>query len=145
MVWLNMMAENGSGLYLDIHGIEPRGVAGGTVIAVSGTVGDGRYEGEVLVEVGARTGVTFADEWLDGASLREFFGNAARGELETALTEAVAGLSLAEKVRLLTEGAEEAGERSQQRPHRDVPRPHPYRRPRALAQEVREQQGEWQS
>ncbi len=84
MVWLNAANENGSGLYLNIHRIEERA---GSLFALHGTVGDGYYEGEVVIEVGEGTDITFADDWLDRSALNEFFGHVDRADVESALAE----------------------------------------------------------
>ncbi len=84
MVWLNAASENGSGLYLSIHRVEEDG---GSSVSLHGTIGDGYYEGEVLIEIGAQIVVTFADAWLDRAALEEFFHRVERSEVESALSE----------------------------------------------------------
>lgn len=89
MVWLNAADENGNGLYLNIHRIEQRE---GAAFALHGTMGDGFYEGEVLVEVAVGVKVTFADEWLDRRTLEEFFLRVPRSEVEGAVAEKAAGM-----------------------------------------------------
>jgi hypothetical protein len=89
MVWLNAANENGSGLYLNIHRIDQRSRS---LFSLHGTMGDGYYEGEVLIEVGAGIDVTFADAWLDRSALDEFFRRAVRTDVEAALAEQAADL-----------------------------------------------------
>ncbi len=57
---------------------------------ISGILGDGWYEGEVAVEVGARQGVTFADEWFDRLALNSFFNRIDRDQVCAALYQALA-------------------------------------------------------
>jgi hypothetical protein len=52
MIWLDMTAENGRTLYLDIRSIESRRLHGDTVFAISGILGDGQDEAEVLMDIG---------------------------------------------------------------------------------------------
>lgn len=92
MVWLDIAEENGSGFYLDIRGIEPRRVRGNAVFAVSGVLGDGRDEVEVLVEVGHEVEVLFVDEWLR-KGLGGLFARVNREELVSALAESITGIS----------------------------------------------------
>lgn len=93
MVWLNLTDEKGSSLYLDIRGIEPRGRKGEAVYAITGVLGDGLFETEVLVEVGAQVEVTFIGDalscWRQPELLRQVDGEA----LAAALAETVAGLA----------------------------------------------------
>lgn len=74
MVWLDTMTVAGQGIYLDIWKREKsRSFAG--MELVSGILGDGIYEGEVLVELAPEhCEVTFIDQVLDPASLRDFLG-----------------------------------------------------------------------
>ncbi len=139
MVWLNMVADNGSGLYLDISGVEQRRSPGGAVLAISGLVGDGRYEGQVLIEVGSRVEVTFVDQWLDPAELKEFFSRVERDEVERALEETVAAMSLEEKIRMIVEAPRS---NAAHRPH--TSNPHPYRREKKDLSGVREIEANWE-
>ncbi len=93
MIWLDLIEENGNGIYLDIRGIESRRRDDETSFAITGLLGDGRTETEVLVEVGAGVEVTFIDEWLDAGRLRELFSAVDREALLAALTERAAGMS----------------------------------------------------
>jgi len=85
MVWLDLIEENGSGIYLDIRHIESRGRGEGTTFAISGVLGDGRAEAEVLVEVEEAVEVTFVDEWLDTGRLHDLFSMVDREALLTAV------------------------------------------------------------
>ena len=92
MVWLNAEDVNGNGLYLHIHRMEQR-VAGQGIFALHGTVGDGYYEGEVLLEVGEDVEITFADQWLDRFSLESFFERTDRQKVESALARTVSSMT----------------------------------------------------
>lgn len=93
MIWLDMMEENGSAFYLDIRGIEPRRRRGETLYAISGVLGDGRNEAEVLLDVGAEVEVVFVDEWLNSGRLRSLFAEVSREELVRALAESAADIA----------------------------------------------------
>ena len=62
MIYIGTTQDNGSAIYFDIHAAERQGRG----MRFCGTLGDGSYEGEVLVEVGSNDCVTFADAWLGG-------------------------------------------------------------------------------
>jgi len=81
-------------LYFDIQAIEERRYRGRHFFAVHGVCGDGRMEGEVLIEVGAETSVTFVDDYLDPLRLREFFERHDRGQVTAALCQAMADLQV---------------------------------------------------
>ncbi len=81
-------------LYFDIQSIEERRYRGRHFFAVHGVCGDGRSEGEVLVEVGAETTVTFVDDYLAPLRLREFFQRHDRGRVTAALCQAMADLQV---------------------------------------------------
>lgn len=88
MVYLCNGDESGLAVYLDLHALERK--ARGFVLC--GTVGDGHYEGEVLIEIGAGAEVTFADAWLDPRALERFFDRVRRSAVEGALVEAAGDL-----------------------------------------------------
>lgn len=90
MVYIETVADNGSAVYFDIHATE-RFAEG---VRISGTIGDGQYEGEVLVECGEIADVTFADAWLGGEGYREFMARCDLDSLRQALLDVVSGLSL---------------------------------------------------
>ena len=87
MVWLNTVEENGNALYFDIYRTERFSCGDETRYSFAGELGDGLYEGEVQIEVGAAISVTFADAWLNPPALQQLFARSDRGALEAALTE----------------------------------------------------------
>ncbi|PLX86011.1 MAG: hypothetical protein C0617_02400 [Desulfuromonas sp.] len=93
MVWLNMAGNDGSLLYLDVFNVEHRRQRGEKVVAVSAVLGDGLFEGQVLLEVGVGVEVTFVDAWLAEERLRDFFARVDREEVEEALEEAARALT----------------------------------------------------
>ena len=95
MVWLDVAETNGSGLYLDVRGVEWRQQHGGRICAVTGMLGDGQYEGDVLLEVNGDVDVTFADAWLAPQRLDSFFSRIDRPDLEAALGVAARELAAA--------------------------------------------------
>lgn len=90
MIYIATTEADGSAIYFDIHATERRQSG----LRVSGTVGDGGYEGEVLVETGRDAVVTFADAWLGGLGFREFLDRCDVDMLERALIESVQSLNL---------------------------------------------------
>ncbi len=70
MVWLNVTDENGSALYFDVEKVEKTRIGKRGGYSLSGTIGNGQYEGEVLVDIGEVGEVVFVDQWLgdDGFS-----------------------------------------------------------------------------
>lgn len=68
MIYIGATEGNGSAIYFDIYSTERQGRG----MRIYGTLGDGCYEGEVLVEVGRNSSVTFADAWLGGSDYAEF-------------------------------------------------------------------------
>jgi hypothetical protein len=93
MIWLDMTEENGRGLYLDIRGIEPRRLRGDTVFTISGVLGDGQDEADILLEVGNEVAVVFLDEWLGKVGQGGLFARVSREELVGALVESTSGMS----------------------------------------------------
>jgi hypothetical protein len=89
MIYIGTTEYNGSAIYFDIHSAERQGRG----MRFSGTVGDGCYEGEALVEVGRSESVTFADAWLGGSGFSEFIERCGLAILEEALLESVRGMS----------------------------------------------------
>ncbi len=85
MIYIGTNESDGSAIYFDIHSAERQGRG----FRISGTIGDGSYEGEVLVEVGRNESVTFADAWLGGAGFNEFIGRCNVMAVEEALLESV--------------------------------------------------------
>lgn len=85
MIYIATTEDNGSAIYFDIHAAERQGRG----MRFSGTIGDGCYEGEVLVEVGRTDSVTFADAWLGGSGFSEFMERCRSDVLELALLDSV--------------------------------------------------------
>ena len=85
MIYVGTTEDNGSAVYFDIYSAERQGRG----VRLSGTIGDGCYEGEVLVEVGRSDSVTFADAWLGGAGFSEFIDRCGSDVLEKALLDSV--------------------------------------------------------
>jgi hypothetical protein len=90
MIYIGTTESNGSAIYFDIYFSERQGRG----VRISGTVGDGCYEGEVLVEVGRNDSVTFADAWLGGSGFSEFIDRCGSEVLESALIESVREMPL---------------------------------------------------
>jgi hypothetical protein len=85
MIYIGTTGNDGSAIYFDVHAAERQGRS----LNISGTIGDGCYEGEVLVEVGRNDSVTFADAWLGGSGFTEFLARCGADALERALLETV--------------------------------------------------------
>ena len=69
MVYLATPSDDGRAVYFELYATERTA----TGLRVCATIGDGQYEGEVLVEFsGSCQEVTFADSWLGGTGFREF-------------------------------------------------------------------------
>lgn len=90
MIYIGTTEESGSAIYFDIYSA----VRQGRGMSISGTVGDGCYEGEVLVEVGRSESVTFADAWLGGSGFVEFMARCNSDVLEQSLLESVREMPL---------------------------------------------------
>lgn len=90
MIYIGTTQDNGSAIYFDVYSAERQGRG----MRFSGTLGDGSYEGEVLVEVGHIDCVTFADAWLGGSGFSEFIERCSLDDLESALLESVRELPL---------------------------------------------------
>lgn len=91
MIYIGTTDNNGSAIYFDIYAA----VRQRNGLRISGTIGDGCYEGEVLVEVGRSDSVTFADAWLGGAGFAEFMERCDSTLLTRALLESVRDMPLA--------------------------------------------------
>ncbi len=72
MVWLNVADENGSALYFDVEKVERAQNGKSAGYSLSGTIGNGQYEGQVLVDIGAVGEVVFVDQWLGDAGFSDF-------------------------------------------------------------------------
>lgn len=90
MIYLETTAADGSAVYFDVYAAERHGRG----LRVSGTIGDGHYEGEVLVEVGRSDEVTFADAWLGGAGLDDFLARCGAEVIARDLIEVVRNLQI---------------------------------------------------
>ena len=90
MVYIGTTKNSGSAIYFDIYSA----VRQGRGMRISGTIGDGCYEGEVLVEVGRSESVTFADAWLGGSGFVEFLDRCGSDVLEQALLDSVREMPL---------------------------------------------------
>jgi hypothetical protein len=93
MLVVTLGEQSGETVYLDIHHLEWRQESGKPQWAVSALLGDGWYEGEVLVEVGEKSEVTFADEWLGRPQIGDLFRRLGRERLREALVTAVRTVS----------------------------------------------------
>ncbi|MBW2504239.1 MAG: hypothetical protein JRE16_06675 [Deltaproteobacteria bacterium] len=89
MLYIDSLDIGGSAVYIDIHSVE-RSADG---MRICGTLGDGLYEGEVLIETGALSDVTFADTWLGGAGFRDFLERCDLERLRQALLATVGTIS----------------------------------------------------
>ncbi|HKI50755.1 MAG TPA: hypothetical protein VJ995_01670 [Geothermobacteraceae bacterium] len=85
MIYIGTTESPGQAIYLDIHAIEQQG----NQTSVSALVGDGCYEGEVLIEFADQPAVTYADTWLGGAGLDEFLQRAGQAWLRKQLLDSV--------------------------------------------------------
>jgi len=88
MIYIGTEVGEGCGVYLDVHAVT-RSQKGVELHAV---IGDGHYEGELLVEIDGGVEITFVDAlWGDARGLRDFLGRHGEGrvrdELRTALRE----------------------------------------------------------
>lgn len=90
MIYIGTTECNGSAIYFDIYAAERQGRG----MRISGTIGDGCYEGEVLVEVGRNDSVTFADAWLGGSGFTEFMERCSSDVLKKALLDSVRELPI---------------------------------------------------
>jgi len=92
MLYLQTDGPESGELYFDIQQVEERRLRGRSFFAVTGICGDGRWEGEVLVEVAEEVEVTFVDEWLHVEHLKEFFQRHERSRVEAGLRRLLTGL-----------------------------------------------------
>lgn len=93
MVWLDVSDNNGYALYFVTERIERLSGMRTEGFTVSGILGDGGYEGEVIVEVGENPQVTFVDAWLARDDFSRFVASIDRERVSAALTEVAAGLT----------------------------------------------------
>lgn len=92
MIALDLEKDAASALYLDVHHVE---MTATRELRLCALLGDGWYEGEVLIEVGAQVRLTLADLYLDEASIRPFLERVGREPLERAIAAAVTRMRFA--------------------------------------------------
>lgn len=80
MIHLDLATEHGDLIYLDVQRIESVGPRAEAFV-LTGTLGDGLDEGEVLVEIGEEVAVTFIDEWLGGGRMSHLLRRVERESL----------------------------------------------------------------
>jgi len=83
MIYIGTTRDSSSAIYFDIHATERRG----RIVCISGTIGDGCYEGEALVELGRTDEITYADAWLGGDGFQDFISRCDLDLLENTLIE----------------------------------------------------------
>ncbi len=93
MVWLDVTGNDGNALYFVTDRIERLIGTRAEGFTVSGILGDGGYEGEVIVEVGENPQVTFVDAWLARGDFSRFVASIDRERVSAVLTEVAAGLT----------------------------------------------------
>lgn len=88
MIYIGAEAEGGCGIYLDVHATE-RKEQGQQLLAI---IGDGCYEGEVMISLGREVEITFVDAlWGDYGALRAFFCRHGEERLRADLRRALQG------------------------------------------------------
>lgn len=91
MIWLELANAQGQELYFDAWKRERSRTGAGEL--VSGLIGDGSYEGEVLVELhDEECQLTFVDRFLDPDALRAFLDRVPVDRLRRALHENLADM-----------------------------------------------------
>lgn len=108
MIYIGATNDIGSAIYFDIHVAERLG----RNLCISGTLGDGSYEGEVIVEIGRTDCVTFADAWLGGFGFADFTRRCDMELIEDALLDSLRVMPLFGAPRVQPHG-----------PHRDLNEP----------------------
>lgn len=89
MIYIGTTNFDGRAIYFDIYSHESASCA----LNISGTIGDGFYEGEVLIELGKHESVTFADEWLGGQGFSEFLSRCDVSAVKQSLIDSVYEIS----------------------------------------------------
>ena len=89
MIYIGTTNFDGRAIYFDIYSHESACCA----LNISGTIGDGFYEGEVLIELGKHQSVTFADEWLGGQGFSEFMSRCDLSAVKQYLIDSVYEIS----------------------------------------------------
>lgn len=92
MIALDLEKDTASALYLDVHHVE---ITDNRELRLCALLGDGWYEGEVLIEIGTQVRVTLADLYLDEEGIRPFLERVGRESLERAVTAAVTRMRFA--------------------------------------------------
>ncbi|HDR46360.1 MAG TPA: hypothetical protein ENN94_01515 [Geoalkalibacter subterraneus] len=92
MIALDLEQAASSALYLDIHHVE---FTDEGALRVCALLGDGWYEGEVMIEAGDQVNVTLADLYLDEAAIRPLLQRIGRDALERAVGGAVSRMKFA--------------------------------------------------
>ncbi len=88
MFVLDLDREVSASPYFVPHSLQ-RNLADGDSWVVSGTLGDGWYEGEIALETGFCSRITFADEWFAPSLLKDFLNRYGREEIHRALIRAL--------------------------------------------------------
>lgn len=85
MVYFATTQNENSAVYFDIH----TALRGQNEVCFSGIIGDGFYEGEVLVSMGHRDSVTFLDAWTGSSDFNEFKERIDIGVIKSSLLTAL--------------------------------------------------------
>ncbi len=96
MIYIDTVESEGQGVYFDTHSVErcDNGVK------ICGMVGDGYYEGEVLIELGRDAEVTFVDQWLGNADeAASFLLRCGNDRIRAALVQAALQIPLVKEGR----------------------------------------------
>ncbi|PLY07403.1 MAG: hypothetical protein C0624_03685 [Desulfuromonas sp.] len=87
MIYIGAETESGCGIYLDVHSVERSG-CGQELAAV---IGDGLYEGEVLISFGPDFEITYVDSlWGDAKGVRNFLARHGEENIESDIRFALA-------------------------------------------------------
>jgi len=82
MIYIGTEVEEGGGVYVDVHAVTRRRKG----LELHAVIGDGRYEGELLVEIGSAVEITFVDAlWGDAKGLRVFLDRHGEGRIRDEL------------------------------------------------------------
>ena len=88
MIYIGNHAENGCGIYLDMYSSLRRR----SDQEISAIIGDGFYEGEVLIQIGTQVEVTFVDAlWGNAGALKGFFERHGEDKIRADITSVVTG------------------------------------------------------
>jgi len=100
MIYVGTTRDDGGAIYFDIHSAERLGKC----LCISGTIGDGSYEGEVLIELGNKQSVTFADAWLRRDGYKEFVERCDLSLLASSLIDSVSEMAIFHPARIQPHG-----------------------------------------